>query len=60
MKKMEKSEGFNESVKKKSGDKKIDFFHLGPNNNYKKLLSKDIIFEMNSIFKDELRYFDYE
>ena len=60
MKKMEKIEGFAESVKKKSEDKKIDFFHLGPNNDYKKLLSQDIIFEMNSIFKDELKYFKYE
>ena len=47
-------------LKKKSEDKKIDFFHLGPNNNYKKLLSQDIILEMNSIYKDELRYFKYE
>ena len=53
MKKMEKKEGFAESVKKKSEDKKIDFFHLGPKNNYKELLNKDLILKMNSIYKDE-------
>ena len=60
MKKMERELGFAESVKKKSDDKKIDFFHLGPKNNYKKLLSDDIILEMNSIFKNELKEFKYE
>ena len=60
MKKMEKEKGFNESVMKKSEDKKIDFFHLGPKNNFKELLNKDIISEMNSIYKDELKEFKYE
>jgi len=60
MKKMEREEGFAESVKKKTEDKKIDFFHLGPKNNYKELLNKDIISEMNSIYKDELKEFKYE
>jgi len=60
MKKMEKEKGFNESVMKKSEDRKIDFFHLGPKNNFKELLNKDIISEMNSIYKDELKEFKYE
>ena len=60
MKKMEREKGFAESVKKKTEDKKIDFFHLGPKNNYKELLDKDIILEMNSIYKDELKEFKYE
>ena len=60
MKKMEREKGFAESVKKKTDDKKIDFFHLGPKNNYKELLNKDIILEMNSIYKDELKEFKYE
>ena len=60
MKKMEREKGFAESVKKKIEDKKIDFFHLGPKNNYKELLNKDIILEMNSIYKDELTKFKYE
>ena len=60
MKKMEIKEGFAESVKKKTEDKKINFFHLGPKNNYKELLNKDIILEMNSIYKDELKEFKYE
>ena len=60
MKKMEREEGFAESVKKKTEDKKIDFFHLGPKNNYKDLLNKDIISEMNRIYKDELKEFKYE
>ena len=60
MKKMEIEKGFAESVKKKTEDKKINFFHLGPKNNYKELLNKDIILEMNSIYKDELTKFKYE
>ena len=60
MKKMELEKGFSESVKKKLENKKIDFFHLGPKNNYKKLLTKDLISEMNKIFKDELNEFKYE
>ena len=60
MKKMEIEKGFAESVKKKTEDKKINFFHLGPKNNYKELLNKDIILEMNSIYKDELKEFKYE
>ena len=60
MKKMEIEKGFTESVKKKTEHKKIDFFHLGPKNNYKELLNKDIILEMNSIYKDELKEFKYE
>ena len=39
MKKMEREEGFLESVKKKTEDIKIDFFHLGPKNNYKELIN---------------------
>ena len=60
MKKMEREKGFAESVKKKTDDNKIDFFRLGPKNNYKELLNKDIILEMNSIYKDELKEFKYE
>ena len=60
MKKMEREKGFKESVMKKSEDKKINFFHLGPKNNYKELLNKELILEMNSIYKDELKEFKYE
>ncbi len=60
MKKMEREKGFAESVKKKKDSKKIDFFHLGPKNNYKELLNKEIISEMNSLYKDELKEFKYE
>ena len=60
MKKMEKENGFNESVMKKTEDKKINFFHLGPKNNYKELLDENIISEMNSIYKEELKEFKYE
>ena len=49
--------GVKESVMKKSEDKKINFFHLGPKNNYKELLNKELILEMNSIYKDELKEF---
>ncbi len=47
-------------IKTKAENKKIDFFHLGPKNNYREFLNKDIILEMNSIYKDELKEFKYE
>ena len=60
MKKLEREKGFAESVKKKKDNKKIDFFHLGPKNDYKELLNKEIISEMNSLYKEELKEFKYE
>ena len=60
MQKLEKEKGFPEAVMKKNEDKKIKFFNLGPNNDYKNLLDKGILEEMNTIYKDQLEEFKYE
>ena len=60
MKQMENENGFSESVMKKNEKKNVNFFHLGPKNDYRKLLNKDIILEMNKIYKEELQLYNYE
>ena len=44
----------------KNENKKINFFHLGAKNNYKELLNKEIVDEMNSVYKDQLKELRYE
>jgi hypothetical protein len=60
LKKLETNEGFNESPISKKDNSKINFFKLGKDNNYKKLLNKDLITKMNLIFKDEIKKYNYE
>ena len=49
---------FKESVKDKSGNLK-KFFYLGPKNNWKKILDKNIIKEIDKKFKLEMRELGY-
>lgn len=51
---------FSESVYSTKNKKKIKFFHLGPKNNWKDLLNKDLIKKMNTYYKEDLRKFSYE
>tara|TARA_B100001109_G_C18836795_1_gene462372 strand:- start:357 stop:1202 length:846 start_codon:yes stop_codon:yes gene_type:complete len=60
MQKLEKDKGFPESVMKKEEDKKIKFFNLGPKNDFKHILNKETIEEMNSLYKEQLKEFNYE
>jgi hypothetical protein len=60
LKKLETNEGFNESSISKKDNSKINFFKLGKDNNYKKLLNKDLITKMNLKFKDEIKKYNYE
>jgi len=60
MKKNEKEQGFDEAIKKKGTDKKIKFFNLGKDNDYKKILDKKLLFQMNEIFKNEIKQYNYE
>ena len=60
MKKEEKERGFAEAIKKKDTDEKIKFFNLGKDNDYKKLLNKKLLFQMNEIFKNEIKQYNYE
>ena len=60
LKKLETNEGFIESPISKKDNSKINFFKLGKDNNYKKLLNKDLINKMNFKFKDEIKKYNYE
>ena len=60
LQRMENDHGFAEAVNKKGTNKKIKFFNLGQKNNYKNLLSQDLIIKMNEFYKEELIKFNYE
>lgn len=60
LKKLEEAHGFFEAIKKKDSDEKIKFFNLGKENNYKKILDKKIIEEINFKYSSELIKFKYE
>ena len=54
LKKKEQEGLFNENVFSKSTNKKINFFHQGPENNWKSKLDSKIIDEINLKFKNEM------
>jgi len=60
LKKLEKEKGFAESITKKGSNKKIPFFNLGANNNYKNLLDSKLLNKMNDLFQNELVKYKYE
>ena len=60
LKKLEINEGFNESPISKKDNSRINFFKLGKNNDYKKLLTEELISKMYLKFKDEIKRFNYE
>ena len=60
LKKLETIEGFIESPISKKDNSKINFFKLGKDNDYKKLLNEDLINKMNLKFKDEIKRYNYE
>jgi len=51
---------FSENVYSTKNKKKIKFFYLGPNNNWKDRLNKDLINKMNTYYKEDLERFGYE
>ena len=58
LKKMEKQYGFEESSKNKEGEKK-QFFYLGPQNDWKRILKKSVSDKINSEFKKEMEELGY-
>lgn len=60
LKKLEKEVGFFEAMKKRDSEEKIKFFNLGKENNFKKILDKKIIEEINLKYSSELIKFQYE
>ena len=59
LKSIEKKDGFSESILSKNESKKIPFFHLGPENNWKKIFNKEFQNELNTIFSKNLKELDY-
>jgi len=59
LKNMEKKEGFIESVSSKIDKKKIPFFHLGADNDWKKILSVDYQNKINSEFIESMKELNY-
>ena len=56
----EKKNGFSEAVTSKTDQKKIPFFHLGPNNNWRKLLDKELQKKMTNEFKETITELGYD
>ena len=59
LKNIENNKGFSESVLSKMGTKKISFFYLGPKNNWKKILDKDIKVNLEKNFRQSLKDINY-
>ncbi len=60
LKKNEEKHGFSEAVmSQKNNKKKIKFFNLGPENDWRKILNDDLKEKLNKIFKNELDELNY-
>ena len=55
LRKMEKEKGFVEAVKMKEEDKKISFFNLGKDNDWKKILKPSISKDIEKTFEIEMK-----
>tara|TARA_B100000674_G_scaffold59668_1_gene41411 strand:+ start:120 stop:974 length:855 start_codon:yes stop_codon:yes gene_type:complete len=53
LKNIEKKSGFSEAIQSKKKNEKIPFFFLGPKNDWKKILDKDLQIKISSAFKDD-------
>ena len=56
---LEKRQGFIESLISKNEKKKIPFFHLGPENDWKKMLDENLKKELFDIFQENLKDLNY-
>ena len=59
LRKMEENLGFKEAAYSEKLEKKVNFFHLGKNNNWKNLLDSEIEKKIRSIFKNEMKELKY-
>ena len=60
LKKLERKNGFSEAMVDKKTKKKISFFNLGKENDYKKLLQTNLIDEMSLLYHQQIKKFNYE
>ena len=56
---MEKKNGFSEAITSKKNNKKIPFFNMGPKNDWKKVLDKNLINRLNDRFEKNLIELSY-
>ena len=59
LKNIEKADGFLETVSSKNESKKIPFFHLGPKNDWRTILNKDLKIKLEKLFEKELKELSY-
>tara|TARA_S200000501_G_scaffold268792_1_gene252493 strand:- start:1297 stop:2166 length:870 start_codon:yes stop_codon:yes gene_type:complete len=59
LKSMEDIHGFNESVYNPETGRKNKFFYLGPKNDWRNILDKDLSDEISSKFENEMKELDY-
>ena len=59
MKILEQNQGFSESVLSKNDPKKIPFFYLGPNNDWRNIFDEEYKKKLTTIFKDNLKELNY-
>ena len=59
LKNIEKTKGFIESVNSKIDKRKIPFFNLGPKNDWKKILKKDLQVNLEKSFEQSLKNLNY-
>ena len=60
LEKLEKNNGFHEAMENKNNNKKIKFFNLGKDNNYKKLLDPKLTKKITDLYKSQIEKFNYE
>ena len=56
---LEEEGKFSENVFSQNDKRKIKFFNQGPENDWKKNLTKDLIDKMNKFYRDDLKKFKY-
>ena len=59
LQKKEKKEGFSEAILSKKTNKMIPFFNLGPKNDWRKLLDKNLQLKIISTFEQEIHELKY-
>ncbi len=61
LKKNEIKRGFSEAVfDRVDKNKKVPFFNLGPKNNWKKILDKDLVKKIDEVFEKDLKELNYK
>ena len=59
LKNNEEKHGFSEAIQSKKENKKIPFFHLGPKNDWRKILDEDLKKKLNNVFEKNLIELSY-